>query len=479
MRVNWLATASLVIAAALGLPLVSSAQSQTYTIADYTQPPTPGPDPDAKPVKPMAPTPMASAPVKPLVQPQVAATAEPEEEEEETCDPWRLFCQKECGWNFTGYIDAGGTWNPQNPADRFNGPVTWLDRANDVQLTEIWMNYQKDTEYGTCDWQVGGRVTALWGSNYRWDTSAGFESQWGNGQFYGLAMPNAYAEVTKGNFKTKVGRFVSPVGFYTVGIGNNFFNLIPYTYQYGEPFTHTGVYTTYQANEDLEVGGAIINGWDSTANWDPTGTRLAAAVPGITDPWNRNVGGLVSVVKKNIFFCDDSDSFAYVGVFSKEPDITLALRTNRYLQTLVYSRQINPCLQYVIQSDFGTQTDALGPGLSAQWFGVNQYLYWKQNDCWKWGANFEWFRDDDGFRVGTVLPSFGSPNARGFVGGPFEGDFFRLMVGPNWTPTANWTIRPTLVYDWYSGPGAGGLQPYNAGASPSQFLINLDAYFVF
>ena len=76
------------------------------------------------------------------------------------------------------------------------------------------------------------------------------------------------------------------------------------------------------------------------------------------------------MTKKNIFCCDGSDSFAYVGVLSKEPDITLANRTTRYLQTLVYSRQIDEKTQYVIQSDFGTQADALGPGASAQWFGA-------------------------------------------------------------------------------------------------------------
>jgi hypothetical protein len=475
----------LAVAAAIAWGIyVGNASAQTYgqqpvrqvSAGDYFYQPEASPS-DRPPPAPM----VEQAPVGNGVVAADAAAAPACDAcaEAATCDPWRLFCQKECAWNFTGYAAGGYTWNPANPADGFNGPVTWMDRANEFQFTELWLDYFKATEYGTCDWQVGGRVTALYGSNYRWDTSAGLESKWNGGDFYGWALPNAYLEFTKGDVKTKVGHFVSPVGFYTVGTANNFFNLIPYTYQYGEPFTHTGVYSTWQANDDLELGAALINGWDSTANWDPTGTDLAAANPGIVDPWNRHLGGLVSAVKKNVFTCDGSDSFAYVGVFSNEPDITLALRTPRYLQTLVYQRQLSQSTQYILQSDYGNQERAIA-GRSAQWYGINQYLYWKQNDCWKWGANVEWFHDDDGFRVGQVLPSFGSPNARGLARGPFQGDFYRIMAGPNWTPTANWTIRPTLVYDWYGGPGdALGRQPFDDGTRKDQFLLNVDAYFIF
>lgn len=407
------------------------------------------------------------------------APAEEEAEEEDELAPWRLFCPGPKGGQITGYIAQGFSWNPQNPADRFNGPMTWMDRANEYQLNEVWVDYRKVADASEKCWDIGGQLTTLYGTNYRWDTSAGFESNWNSGQFYGLAVPNAYVEVAHCKWKAKLGRFVSPVGYYTVGTGNNFFNLIPYTYQYGEPFTHTGAYFTHQTTDDLVLGAGITGGWDSSFNWNPAGTAFA----GLGDPYNRHVGYLASATYTN--FAKEGDSVAWVGTYGLEPDVTLTQRTPRYLQTFVYTRPLNDCWTYTFQSDYGFQANfnTAGAGAAnrnAEWYGINQYLYYKQNDCWSWGANFEWFRDDDGFRVGTVLPSFGSPNARGFVGGPFEGDFFRLMLGPNWTPTANWTIRPTLVYDWYSGPGAaGGAQPYNAGASSNQFLLNLDAYFVF
>src|SRR5689334_5189452 len=94
---------------------VGNASAQTYgqqpvrqvSANDYFYQPEASPS-DRPPPAPMVEQPMAPATV-------AAAAPACEEAEEETCDPWRLFCQKECGWNFTGYIAAGGTWNPSNP----------------------------------------------------------------------------------------------------------------------------------------------------------------------------------------------------------------------------------------------------------------------------------------------------------------------------------------------------------------------------
>ena len=69
----------------------------------------------------------------------------------------------------------------------------------------------------------------------------------------------------------------------------------------------------------------------------------------------------------------------------------------------------------VLQSDFGTQNDAFVAGQTAKWYGINSYLYWNMTCRCQWGVNAEWFRDQGGFRVGQVLPCFGSPNARGWA----------------------------------------------------------------
>jgi hypothetical protein len=433
--------------------------NDTYFVADETA---------AAAISQPADMPMVAA------DPGMAMDAVVEEEEEDTA-PARLFAQSEDGWNFTGWIAQGVTGNIDSPNDRFNGPSTWMDRSNDYQMTETWLSFAKKTDASSCDWSVGGRIDAFYGSSYRWCTSAGLESTWNTGQFYGLALPSAYAEIARNGVTTKIGHFISPVGFYTVGTANNFFNYIPYTYQYGEPFTHTGILSQWQATDDLNVGAGITNGWDSTANYDPTGTALGNA--GVTNPWNRHAGLLMTATRANI--AKEGDSLAWVGTYGLEPDITLANRTPRYFQTVVYSRPVNECVQYILQSDFGTQSRAIG-AQSAQWYGINQYLYVKRSNITSWGGNFEWFRDDDGFRVGQVLPSFGSPNGRGFARGPFEGDFFRIGIGPRYTPNNNVIIRPTMIFDWYSGNGApNGARPFDDGTKNTQLLFNIDLVVLF
>jgi hypothetical protein len=152
---------------------------------------------------------------------------------------------------------------------------------------------------------------------------------------------------------------------------------------------------------------------------------------------------------------------------------------------LVYALPLASDLQYVVHSDFGFQHAAVptagagGGADDAQWFGINQYLFWTCSSAWKWGANLEWFRDDDGFRVLGAGPSFGAPNARSFGRGPFAGDFYRVTPGPQWTPHGNVLVRPSLLFDVYDGPGQAGARPFDDGASRRQLLLNLDLVLFF
>ena len=58
------------------------------------------------------------------------------------------------------------------------------------------------------------------------------------------ALPQFYAEVAYNDLKVKIGHFYAPVGYEVVPTTGNFFPSLPYTFQYGEPFTHTGVLAT-------------------------------------------------------------------------------------------------------------------------------------------------------------------------------------------------------------------------------------------
>lgn len=379
----------------------------------------------------------------------------------------RLACRNT---KLYGNLVQSYTFNSKSPTDRFNGPTTWLDRSNDYQLNQLWLGAERTTEADDCSWDFGYRTDMMYGTNYRWATAAGLEDEWQfntSRSFYGVATPNAYAEVARGQTKTKIGRFVSPVGFYTVDTTQNFFPLIPYTYQYGEPFTHVGFLSTRTMDDHWTAGAGMTRGWD---NYDGSG----AGCPGV---------GAISTLT---YTADNKASLAWVGLISNEYSNNPGnLHTPRYFQTWVMTRPMSENLTYVLQSDFGIQNNTFDFAGTRQigramWYGVNQYLYYKVNDCWSWGANFEWFRDQGGFRVGSLLPTLSQPGSsvRGLPASRYgyDGSFYRVTLGPKWTPQTNMFVRSGLAWDFFDGKAlnVGGLRPYDDGTRNNQLLLYTD-----
>jgi len=379
---------------------------------------------------------------------------------------------KDHGWKLGGNLAQSYTMNFNNPASRYNGTVTWPDRSNEYQLNQFWLYAEKATDTSKKDWDFGGRVDLLYGTNARLTTESGLETPnlIGGGN-YGLAIPQFYAEAAYKKLKVKVGHFISPIGYFTVDTTQNFFNTIPYTYQWGEPFTHTGAMATYQFTDNFVVSSGVIRGWDNFAGGNPN--------LGYLGTWS--------------YTFKDKSNLAQVIVASNEPNFFFNY-TQRYYQSLVYTKPINDNWTYVGQSDFGTQRQATISGKQANWYGINQYLYYKVNDKWTWGANFEWWRDEEGFRVAGFLPGAapsgitGSPNGipLSALPGGFAGNFYQTTIGPRWYPTGkpNFFIRPNVRCDWYGGgydvnvnPAQQG--PFSDGAKNTQVLFVTDVCLVF
>jgi hypothetical protein len=415
----------------------------------------------------------------------------------ETYEPVRLFgrtpFEKKWGIQSIGWIASSYTQNFDSPTDRFNGPVTWTDRSNDWQLNELYSIVKRDPMNDGEGWDWGFRVDTQYGTSSRFNTSAGFEDKFQSNidhSFYNIAMPNATVVAQYNDLKISFGRYLSPVGFYAIGTYNNFFNTLPYTFQYGEPFTHTGFLAQYQATDDLNLGAGLTRGWDNTGSFNP------------------GAGYIGTVVRNNL--AKEGDSISWVPVFSSAEPVTYsdnglpiiagpagslsnpagvpnnppAFRP-RYLQTLVYSRPIGEKLTYIIQSDFGIQANAWQDGSAAHWYGVNQYLYYKVNNCWSWGINGEWFRDDTGYRVGGFLPNYyqayygsrirGLPTNRS----NYRGNFYQVTVGPRWTPNPNLVIRPNLRFDFFDGVAGTGFLPYADGTKSNQGILGTDVVLVY
>lgn len=429
-----------------------------------------GPKEEAPPSEKEASTP----PAEDSSQNKPAEKPEPEQKEEEA-PAWSLLnlfddeCGKNClrdnQFNLGGNTVQSFTVNFNSPHDRFNGPVTWTDRSNDYQLNQQWLFFERTTktEEGK-DWDIGGRADFMYGTNARWSTATGLEDDLNRDHsFYAIAFPQLYGEIAYKSVKVKAGHFVSPVGYFTVDTTQNFFNTLPYTYQYGEPFTHTGMLATWAVDEQFSVGSGFTRGWDSFNRSNP-----------LTSP---NLGYLGTL--SWMFDKETKSTLNYVNHWSNEYGGQGGTFTSRYHQTLVLTLNLTEKLTYVGQSDFSVQDAAASRTIgSARWYGLNQYLFQKINDQWSLGFNFEWFRDESGFRVGGLLPSNPPSEIRGLplTRNSYAGNFYQVTLGPKWQPTKNLFLRPNVRVDWFDGDvrNAGGLKPFDDGTKNSQVIFGTD-----
>ena len=404
------------------------------------------------------------------------------------------------GINTYGWIDAGiGANNWGSP---FNGPITFNDRNWQGQMNQLYLVNERllDVENGR---YFGGRVDLLYGTDYIYTTARGLDANllnqpnaagsygapsWASSKDYGLAMPQLYGEAGYGNHAVKVGHFYTIIGYEVVPAIGNFFYTHAYTMQYGEPFTHTGILDTWTPNEQLTVYAGITNGWDNFS--DPIN------IVGIGNPGypgaNSNAAFLGGVSFKN---SDQTQSLTTTVSSGNEPGAFVnplpagpALIGNRSIVSTVYVNELSDKVTYVFQNDNGWQFNAnpisqnIGQAAGlAQWYGINQYMFYNFSDTLIGGMRLEWFRDNNGYRVFNPIRNAISG---GPVGSGYAGNFWQATWGLNWKPNNNWIIRPELRYDWYSPDSPTGPLPFGKIANGSgdqygQFYGGCDAIWQF
>lgn len=472
-------------AAAAGVMLSSFSTS----LPVFAQNPAHPPDklPAAKEASPVPPAPTTGTETKPADEAKNGMTEEKpkeeekkeeekkeeEKEEEEAadepppCDFLQRLFDDECGNNclddhglkLHGWLAQSFTFNPDNPQTNTNGPVSFTDRANEYQLNQLYLIFEKVLDQSADEMQLGGRFDVMYGSDYFFTTARGLEleqngtQRWNrqkgpnrtnlgpnNGQLHGFAMPQAYVEVAGNDLSVKIGHFYTIIGNEVVTAPQNFFVTHAYTMQYGEPFTHTGVLGNYKLSDKLSASAGIVQGWD---NFDDT-NHAKSFLGGLTYT-NADSGTTVAFAivtgEEKLNFTDPNDHY----------------RNNRTMYSIVITQNLTEKLTYVIQHDRGAQqgaipyTDAFGDNYrrKAEWYGINQYLFYQINDDLKAGVRYEWFRDDDGFRV---------------ISDQQGANYHELSAGLNWKLCDCLMIRPECRWDWADKIGN---QPFDLSNNPA------------
>ena len=144
----------------------------------------------------------------------------------------------------------------------------------------------------------------------------------------------------------------------------------------------------------------------------------------------------------------------------------------------------------VIQHDHGyadqvvTSTSAINAGgapKDAEWYGINTHWTYDVLDDLAAGVRFEWFQDQDGFRVcspgrvAAATANTGSNYAASFGASCTSGSYYEVTAGVNWKPVKWLNIRPNVRYDWVDAIAVSGAGTQAAGP----FGDNEDDQFIF
>ncbi|PXX11617.1 putative OmpL-like beta-barrel porin-2 [Nitrosomonas ureae] len=398
---------------------------------------------------------------------------------------------KQSGLELGGWINGGATYNANNPADGFNGAVTFADRANRFQLNQLNIFLQRNVESEGTKWDLGGRFDFLFGTDAiytqafgisAFDENTGEPSNRGNWDLnlccnstrtYGIALPQAYLEayVPMGRgLNIKVGHFYTPLGYETVPAPDNFFYTRGYILNSGEPFTHTGLLGSHTINRNWQIQGGATTG-SATGGWD-----------GGFDKQLDNWGGLANILWNS----DDKRTAAQLGgtygrTATDEPWL---------MYSVVLQHWLTPKTHMVLHHTHGWAANINLPGgiQNAAWYSINTHLTYDLLRDLSVGIRMERFHDRNGWRVFSPYRILSALNNKGvsyagnipFISAP--ADYYAVTLGMNWKPIKRWNkgwkpirninIRKNIRYDRADGIDM-AFRPFDG--KKDQFLFSLDA----
>jgi hypothetical protein len=420
-----------------------------YAVADQGGPAT---SPSNLPPAPPEKKPGPSAALTTTGSAEEAKADEPAADEEK---PFKLFQSQwlDCHHiDIRGYVDVGFTWNPDNPANRENGPDGYNDRSNEGDLNQLYLITERVTKTDGCGIDWGGRVDLLYGTDRRFNqvnTGTRFDSLWNLDQpYYGLDMPQLYGDLAVNNAIFRIGHILAPCGYENVMPTENFFYSHTYSFLYLMPTTLTGGEGIYKINDRWTVNGGVDTGWN---NFD-TVNQKANLFGGFT--WNSE---------------DGKTTLGIEGFVGNQQ--TIGVPSTRSMVCGDFTQKIGDKWLYALEVNDATETNEAGGGNTASWYSFVNYFFYTINDCWSAGFRYEYASDEDGV---VVTEASGLTPANSYTFSPVGGAHYNdVAAGLNWKPNKTVTVRSEVRWDWATT--APGVAPvFDDRTKNTQFLWGTD-----
>ncbi|WZP00615.1 outer membrane beta-barrel protein [Isosphaeraceae bacterium EP7] len=383
-----------------------------------------------------------------------------------------------------GWIQNSYTGNTNGmPKNGTNFGVNPNFKANSWMGNQYYLVVENPLEQSD-EINFGFRADNLWGNDWQFNHMAGFADRAFNlNSFQGYDLAQAYAEVhipdnvfgTKG-LDIKGGRFYTLAGYEVVPATGRPLLSVPYMFNYGQPFTHFGMVSTWHVNDRLNIYNGAINGWDRWINENYKWGYIGGFTYNFKDE-KTNIS-FISIWGPNQFprqLPNNTQIFptGYINIPSLAGAKNNGYASNdRLLFTTVITHKWSDKLTQVIETDQGFEQNVPGAASpvvngvvqngasqSAGWYSFgNWFLYKfnKDNDKLMGVWRSEIFRDNNGVRTG------------------FATNFSEFTLGLIYKPKPYVWVRPEARYDF-----ARSGNPYSDGTRNSQFTLGFDVIFLF
>ncbi len=345
-------------------------------------------------------------------------------------DPWKLFKEPVAGYTIGGWTELG--------YHAYANPFSFNTFPRNVQLQQQWLYAEKVAD-GSNGFGLGGRIDHVYGTDAP-DTQAfgltvpNWDNRWDNGSQYGNALPQLYGEVAVGDLSVKLGKFWTIEGNEVVAATGNFFYSRQFTFYNSEPFTHTGVLTTYNLDDDTQLFNGYVMGWDS----------------GFRDNGDAYTGGIKRVI-------NDNWTAVFTTVLGRFGEANAPIPLERGEDySITITGKLTDRLTFITQSDYLFTRNDTG-AIARNAFGNINYLLYQVNDRIVFGQRFEWF-------------NFGGSGFNNVI----NDDTYNYTLGINYKAHANLMFRPECRWVW--DPERFG---FNEDNRSSQAALGGDMIFTF
>lgn len=378
-----------------------------------------------------------------------------------------------------GWIQNSITGNPGNPKNRFNNGVNPNYLANQWMGNQYYLVAENALEQSD-EINFGFRVDSLFGYDANWNHMVGvLNNAFPNPYFAGWDPAQFYGEVhlpilTEGGVDVKFGRWYTLHGYEVVPATGRPLLSVPYMFNYGQPFTHSGLMTTWHVNDQLNVYNGAITGWDRFFNADYKWGYMGGYAWTSKDE-KFNITGIYSITHGQFpsFFNENTPSYpwgqAWAGYRPGQNNIYYQGSWRNFFTT-VASYKWNDKLTQIVESDQGFENSVAGIGPTGQagyvpdntpaknvtWFSFGNWYLYEFNEKLTGVWRSEVFWDPSGGRTGV------------------QNNYYAQTLGLIYKPYDWLWIRPEVRYDWSQ------FKPfYIDDTQKKQFTFGFDVILVF